>query len=388
MLLDTLRAVREAEPGWRLDLVAPGYGPLCRLASELGVAVQVLPFPPGLARLGDFPAAASEDASLGRTRSQLLSASIPALRHGAALRRLLARTGPDIIHGNGVKANVLAALARPPSAAVVWHVHDYVSSRPVTSRIVARVSRRCDHAVAVSASVAADIRSACGPKLSVSTIHNPVNLDVFTPEGPRADLDALSGLPPAPDGTVRAGLVATMAHWKGHDTFLEAMAAIPAAAGLRGYVVGGPIYATRGSQRGLEELRERARALGLEGRVGFTGFVDRPADAMRALDIVVHASTQPEPFGLVVAEAMACGRAVVAAAAGGVMEFVRPGEDALVHRCGDSAALAGCVSALAAHPELRRRMGEAARRAAVGSFSCDRYAASLLGVYRGVACRK
>ena len=73
-------------------------------------------------------------------------------------------------------------------------------------------------------------------------------------------------------------------------------------------MIGGTLYQTEGSQYDLEDLRRLAANLGLEGRVGFTGFVDEPAAAMRALDVVVHASTQPEPFGLVIAEAMAGGR--------------------------------------------------------------------------------
>src|SRR5207247_439443 len=64
-------------------------------------------------------------------------------------------------------------------------------------------------------------------------------------------------------------------------------------------------------------------------RVGFTGFLDDPASAMRALDIVVHASTQPEPFGLVIAEGMACGRAVIASRSGGSVEFIESGTNAL-----------------------------------------------------------
>ena len=50
---------------------------------------------------------------------------------------------------------------------------------------------------------------------------------------------------------------------------------------------------------------------------------------MRALDIVVHASTEPEPFGLTIAEGMASGRAVIVSAAGGAAEIVQDGVDAL-----------------------------------------------------------
>ena len=68
---------------------------------------------------------------------------------------------------------------------------------------------------------------------------------------------------------------------------------------------------------------------------------------MRALDVVVHASVEPEPFGRVVAEAMACGRAVVASDAGGVREIAKDGENALLHPCGDAAALAERIERLA-----------------------------------------
>ena len=63
------------------------------------------------------------------------------------------------------------------------------------------------------------------------------------------------------------------------------------------------------------------QSLGLGPRVGFTGFVPDSSSAIRSLDIVVHASTDPEPFGLVIAEAMACGKAVVASGAGGAIEL-------------------------------------------------------------------
>ena len=62
---------------------------------------------------------------------------------------------------------------------------------------------------------------------------------------------------------------------------------------MRGYVIGGALYETEDSQYDLEDLRALAGRLGLAGRVGFTGFVDDAAAAMRALDVVVHASTQP-----------------------------------------------------------------------------------------------
>jgi glycosyltransferase involved in cell wall biosynthesis len=148
--------------------------------------------------------------------------------------------------------------------------------------------------------------------------------------------------------------------------------------------VGGPIYRTEGSQFNLLELREEARRLGISEKVGFTGFVDEPASAMRALDVIVHASTQPEPFGMVIAEGMACGRAVVASAASGAAEIFVDGQDVLAYPCGDAEALANHIMTFLAKPELRSRLGGAARRSVENFFHGSRLASELVAIYRKV----
>ena len=100
----------------------------------------------------------------------------------------------------------------------------------------------------------------------------------------------------------------------------------------------------------------RRRRCGLGDTVGFTGKVDDVSAVLRALDIAVHASTEPEPFGLVIAEAMACGRPVVVSRAGGAAEIAQGG--AVFHEPGNSAELA---------ERLRELAGDPARRAALGA---------------------
>ena len=182
------------------------------------------------------------------------------------------------------------------------------------------------------------------------TVRNGVDLSRFSRTGPRANLDAMAGLPQAPPNTIRVGLVATLARWKGHETFLEAIARLPAHPSVRAYIVGDAVYQTEGSQYSLDELRARAQSLGIADRVGFTGFVQSPEAIFRALHIVVHASTSPEPFGLVIAEAMACGGAVIVSNAGGAAEIVTPGVDALVHTPGDAGDLAAQIRRSQATP--------------------------------------
>jgi glycosyltransferase involved in cell wall biosynthesis len=214
---------------------------------------------------------------------------------------------------------------------------------------------------------------------------NAIDLGRFEPGGLCADLDRLAGMPPAAPGTIRVGLMATMARWKGHGVFLDAISKIPAEVPFRAYVIGGSLYQTDGSQCSVEELRTAAAQMGISHLTGFTGFIDRPAEILRALDIVVHASTEPEPFGLVIVEAMACGRAVIVSQAGGAAEIIDEGVDALAHTPGDAAQLAQRIQQLALDGELRRRLGENGRAKALRCFDRARLTRDWVAIYQEVA---
>ncbi len=389
-LVDILASIRHAEPSWPLHLLAASDGPLIGRVRSLGVTAEVLPFSPAIARLGEHSAAAS--GGLGhmvRFASEIALASAAAVRYRAALSRAIAAFDPAIVHTNGLKMHVLGAWGIGPGRrpGLVWHLHDYLGPRRMTTRLLRWRQWRSGRTATVvtnSASVAADATRALANDTRVVTVRNGVDLDRFSMTGARANLDAMSGLPQASANTIRVGLVATLARWKGHATFLEAIARLPAHLPVRAYIVGDAVYQTEGSQYSLDELRQRARSLGIADRVGFTGFVHTPEATFRALHVVVHASTAPEPFGLVIAEAMACGRPVVVSNAGGAAEIITPGVDALVHAPGDAGDLAAQIAALAANPELRAQIGRAARRTAERSFDRARLAAELIPIYRSI----
>jgi glycosyltransferase involved in cell wall biosynthesis len=372
-LRELLSSVRAAEPGWELWLVLGEDGPFADQARELGVKVLVAPFPPALARLGD----AGSRPGLG----SLIRAALGSALYRRRLARLLRRLEPDIIHSNGFKMHILGAWARPRTASLVWHIHDYPGTRRVMSRLLKRYSRRCAAAIVNSHSVAQDAKRLL-PDLKVVTIYNAIDLKRFAPEGTQLDLDAMAGLSPAPSGTVRVGLVGTFARWKGQKIFLQAIARLSSESPVRGYIIGGPIYQTVGSQWSLDELKDEAARLGLAGRLGFTGFVPDTSAAMRSLDIVVHASTQPEPFGMVIIEGMACGKAVIASQAGGASELFVDGVNALGHPPGDAAALAEQIQKLVGNGQLRKELGEAGRGMVNRRFYGERLALELTSLYR------
>ena len=379
-LLEVLAALRLARPEWTLALITSAEGPLIDRAAALGVSALAVPFPAQLAQLGEW---GQRGTSAGQFRLALhgARAALPALNYTRRLGRHLAALDPDVVHTNGLKMHVLGARCRPQKARVLWHLHDYPDARPLSRKLLESHAHRCAVAVANSESVAGVARRLFGDAFRVHAVHNAVDLDRFTPDGRRLDLDAIAGLPPlAPDG-VKVGLIGTFARWKGHDVFLKALAEMNGGVPVRGYVVGGPIYRTTSSQFSIEELREMASRLN-PGSVAFVGPVNDVPAAMRALDIVVHASVEPEPFGLVVAEAMACGRPVIVSRAGGAAEIAQQG--ALFHQPGDHRDLAARIAELAAQPPLRAILGTEGRKAANLLFSRARLAERLVPIYESL----
>ena len=386
-LLHLLAALRAAEPQWTLSLIAGAEGPLLSRAQAMGVSAGVIPFPRAIQQLGDAGAGSATGTGVGRPAflASLLSGGVQAPAYLGQLRRAVREFSPHVVHSNGFKMHLLSAYAPLPDVPVVWHVHDYVRERPVTAPLLRFCASRCSTAVANSNSVAEDLRSAFAPSLNVEAIYNGIDTEAFAPNGPSLDLDRAAGLPPLDNGAVRVGFLATFARWKGHEVFLRALSMLGPETPFRGYVVGGPIYQTNGSQHTLTELQNLAHTLGVNDKVGFTGFIDDPAAAIRSLDIVVHASTKPEPFGLVIVEAMACGKAVIVSNSGGASELVHDRVNALTHEPGDAEALAARIRELAGSPQLRAQLGEAARRTAEERFSRTRFAGEFARIYRRLA---
>lgn len=387
VLLTAVAGLRRADPSVAVGVLALSDGPLLAAAREVGAEGIVVSVPGALAKLGDSQLRAGGKwagrlALLARTAVAVPSGA----RFVAKLRRAVKAFRPDLVHSNGIKTHLLSRVAVPRGVPVVWHLHDFYGLRPLSAKLLGRACGRARAGVAISAAVAADTASVL-PGVPVRTVLNAVDLARFAPDGPAADLDALAGLPPAPGGALRVGLVATYARWKGHLTFLDAAARLASEApglAVRWYIVGGPIYATA-AQFSEGELRAAAAERGLADRVAFVPFqADTPA-VYRALDVVVHASTLPEPFGLTVAEAMACGRAVVVSAAGGAAELFTDGHDALGAAPGDVAQVGDAVRRLAEDRALRKRLGASARATAGARFDDARYGPQLLAVYRGLA---
>ena len=384
-LLDLVASVRAAEPSADLRIVVATEGPLLEAAKMMDTEVVLLPMPQSLLEVGD--GALKDQGRLAAAASlawRLASVWPAGTAYVRRLRRVFENLDPDLIHTNGIKCHLLASFARVEGVPIVWHIRDFLGSRRMVTRALRWASKRAASGIAISETVGRDARKVL-PGLPIEVIYNAIDTDRFSPgPGDGRLLDDLAEMKPPEDGTIRVGLVATYAVWKGHDVFIEAAAKVMAASSspaVRFYIVGGPIYRTHGSQVSEGALRGRAAALGIDHALGFAGFQIDTAKIYRALDIAVHASKEPEPFGRTIVEAMACGRPVIVSRAGGAAELFTHDHDAVGFTPNDPDALAQAILSLAGDADRRQRLGAQARLTAIERFSRPRLGREVAALY-------
>lgn len=377
-LLDLVASLEAAPVPVEKKLILFADGELGRRVRALGVPVDVMPLPTELATLGEFSGASERP---DRRVAALARAALASAPFARAFRRAVREFRPTLVHTNGMKAHVLGALAVPDVPRVV-HLRDFVAERSLTRRLLGLLGR---NALVVTNSKAVEDDVLRVRALRTRVVYNAVDLEEFSP-GPRdrGRLAALSGLPGPAEDAVVIGLVATYAWWKGHRTFLDAATRVRAALpdrACRFYVVGGPVYRTQGSEVSEAELREAVERAGLAHDVGLVPFQSDVAPVYRGLDVMVHASERPEPFGRTIVEAMASGCAVIAARAGGAAELFDEGKNALGFRPGDASDLARAMLDLVRDGGLRGRLAVEGRLHAERRFGRDRLAREIYSAY-------
>jgi glycosyltransferase involved in cell wall biosynthesis len=136
-----------------------------------------------------------------------------------------------------------------------------------------------------------------------------------------------------------------------------------------------------------DEFVALARDLGLADRVVFTGFRTDVPDLMSVFDLFVLASVY-EPFGLVLVQAMALQKPIVATRVGGIPEVVADGETGLLVPPRQPAALAEAAARLLRDEALARRMGQAGRERVLARFTAEAMARKTMALYEELLARK
>lgn len=296
------------------------------------------------------------------------------------LARLIRRERAQLVHSNslytfyGMSASWLAG--RPH----VWHIREIPGGPRALRRLLASVVRRGARRVVPMTCAVAEL---FGPRdrLPPSVVPIPDGIDVreFHPSVSGARIRAELGIDP---GALVVGFVARLDPWKGADVFVRAAAEIALERpDARFLVCGGEL---RGYETYAAGIRRLASSLGLDGRIQFTGWRYRLGDipeVMAAIDVLLHPPIRPEPFGLVLVEAMATARPVVASRTGGIAEVVVDGITGELVAPGDWRAAAAAVLRLLADPSRAHALGAAGRQRAEAEFEVGAYVRRIEALY-------
>ena len=175
---------------------------------------------------------------------------------------------------------------------------------------------------------------------------------------------------------INVGLFGRIAHVKGQHLLVEAVETLLArGCEVRAALIGGII-----EQSYFDKLMTRIENGGLDERVKYLGFLEDPISVMGCFDVVVLA-TYTETFGLVIAEAMRAGVAVIGTNGGGVPEMIKDGETGLLFEEGDAAGLADAIARLAEDPPLRARLALSGKTFADEHFSEPRHFEDLRQIF-------
>jgi glycosyltransferase involved in cell wall biosynthesis len=287
-----------------------------------------------------------------------------------AIARLARRVEAKAMLGWMAKGHLYSgAAARLAGIPALWFQHGL----PTPGSLIDGLANRIPALGALACSqYAADAQLKVTPQLSMKVVYAPIDLKKFdshslpTPQQCRRDC----GLPA--DGPI-IGIFGRLQKWKGMHVLIDAFPAILARYPQATALVVGGVWELEAAYE--KQLHDQARQLGIENSVVFAGHQTNVPQWMQACDVIVHASDR-EPFGMVVAEAMALGKPVVAGAIGGPQEIITDGVDGLLAPFEDAPALSAAILRYLDDPIMSQKIGESGRQRAQ-EFSLERFTQSV-----------
>jgi L-malate glycosyltransferase len=301
-------------------------------------------------------------------------------RSSVALRRVVDRLRPDVVHANTTRAALISLTL--PGRPIVAHIRDWVPPGRASRLVLGLVGRRA-HAVVANSHYIAGQFEGLSLRSPVRVIHNPVDVARFDPRS--VDQGEARRELQLDDSAVVLAVVAQLTPWKGQDDAIRVLARLAATgrdvvlllAGSAKFTTPGTRFDNLAYARDLHTL---VSELGVNERVRFLGERPDVPRLLAAADLLLVPSWR-EAFGRIAIEAMAMGLPVAATEVGGPSEIVRAGVDGLLLPPREPELWARELEPLVDDAGRRQQMGEEGRRRAVRAFCVEAHTAAMRALY-------
>jgi len=293
-----------------------------------------------------------------------------------ALTPIIRKHRPALVHLN----NSLALMRHAVFAS--WRAHTPVlihsrSFEPATLADRQFLAPKVRGAIFISQAVARFQLPSYPPAIPHRVIPNAVSLEPFQQPVDRGAMRREVGVPA--DAPL-IGMIGRIVPWKGQHIFIEAFARLHQAHPRAMAVIVGQADTSQGEQY-LHELKLQINELGIGDHVIWLGHRRDVPQILATLDMLVHCSVTPEPFGRVIIEGMAAGAPVIASAGGGAEEIVENDVNGLLTPPGDVAALTAAMKRILADAPLRNRLRENGLRTVRERYSISAHVAAVTSFY-------
>lgn len=242
--------------------------------------------------------------------------------------------------------------------------------------------KRFDAVISISGFLVDNIRSQGVRDVRLSVvINNGIDTEEMVSRVKRSREETRNNLSVDPAQPL-IGVVGNIKRWKGQDIVVSAVDLLRKEyPGLHCLIIGDISKSREDDHVYYQSIRSFVNEKGLQNTVRFLGYRDDVPEIVNSLDILVHASTIPEPFGRVILEGMALGRPVIATDFGGPAEIIENGVSGILVPAGDASALAGEIGLLLKDGERRDRIAETGRRSVAERFPLDKCVEKIEDLY-------
>lgn len=287
------------------------------------------------------------------------------------IRRLIRDNRIEVVYTNTSVVFPGAIAAKLCGIKSVWHIREILQEKPMINKFLRTIIDKFSDVIIVNSQATKESVIGKNPQ-KVKVIYNAIDLSSNIAADSKNEFKERYNIK---DEELVVGMAGRINRWKGQKLFIDMAGEVLGYKKNVKFVIAGDTFS--GEEILLEDLKEYVASKQMKDHIIFTGNIKNMNEFYSALDIFVLPSIKPEPFGLVVLEAMGRGIPVVATNHGGPVEIVDDGEDGFLVDYRDCLQMSKVILKLLDDKNLRDRIGKKAKEKPGRKFSMQKYVSQI-----------